>query len=168
MVPIYKQGIMSANEASGWTPGTNGGPGLKDGAKSWTPTGQPCGPEFPGLTAEQRSNGFNFVTVYPTMFIVAHVDYVRAVTLTPTGPETTRLTAEWLFPQATLDQPRFSAADVAGFALVVMEQDCAVAETNQRGLKSSKFTCGRLMPQEFEIHNFHKWVMRHMDAEVSL
>ncbi len=165
LVPIYKQGIMAPNEAPGWTPEANDGPVLKEGASTWTMSGKPCGPEFPNLTPAQRSNGFNFVTVYPTMFIVAHVDYVRAVTLIPTGPETTRLTAEWFFPQATLDQHGFSAADVASFALIVMGQDCEVAEINQRGLKSPKFTRGRLMPQEFEIHNFHKWVMRQMTTE---
>lgn len=86
------------------------------------------------------------------------------MTLTPTGPETTRLTAAWFFAQATLDQPGFSAADVASFVLIVMGQDFAVAEINQRGLKSPKFTRGRLMPQESGIHNFHKWVMRQVTS----
>ena len=55
-------------------------------------TGAPCGPEFPGLTAPERAAGYTFVTLYPTIYIVAHVDYVRAVSLTPLGPERTRLT----------------------------------------------------------------------------
>ena len=98
MVPIYRKGIMSEQEAPDWTPEVAQAPVLKAGAQTWTMDGQPCGPEFPNLTAQERANGHNFVTLYPTMFIVAHVDYVRAVSLTPLGPERTRLTAEWLFP----------------------------------------------------------------------
>jgi Rieske 2Fe-2S family protein len=140
---------------------------LKDGAVTWTADGKACGPEFPLLTPEERANGFNFVTLYPTMFIVGHVDYVRSVTLKPIGPERTLLTAEWYFQQETLDQPGFSAAEVAAFATIVMNQDAEVSELNQRGLRSSKFQTGRLMPQEFDIHNFHKWVMSQLAEEAT-
>lgn len=165
LVPIYARGIMGQNEAPGWTPDEAARPTLKAGAETWTTTGKPCGPEFPGLTAEERQNGYNFVTVYPTMFIVAHVDYVRAVFFEPTGPESIRLTAEWYFPQETLDQPGFDAAEVAAFAKIVMDQDAEVAELNQRGLRSPAYQRGRLMPEEYDIHNFHKWVMRNMEEE---
>lgn len=162
LVPVYRQGVMAQNEAPGWTPADPRHPTLKEGARSWTGDGAACGPEFPDLTAEERQNGYNFVTLYPTMFIVAHVDYVRAVTLQPTGPETTRLTAEWYFPQATLDQPGFDPAAVAGFAKIVMAQDAEAAEMNQRGLRSPAFRHGTLMPEEYAIHDFHEWVLRQM------
>lgn len=162
LVPIYRQGIMSAAEAADWTPGTPPRPNLKPGAASWTMDGKPCGPEFADLTAEQRANGCNFVTLYPTMFVVAHVDYVRLVSLEPIGPESTRLTAEWLFSPQTLAQPGFDAAEVAAFATLVLEQDCTAAEMNQRGLRSPAYARGTLMPQEFDIHRFHHWVMEQM------
>jgi len=127
-------------------------------------SGAPCGPEFPDLTPEQRANGFNFVTLYPTMFVVAHVDYVRAVTVAPLGPERTRLTSEWLFSEETLAQPGFDAADVARFATLVLDQDGAACEMNQRGLRSARYERGRLMPQEFDILKFHDWVRAQMGA----
>lgn len=165
MVPIYNKGVMAQNEARGWTPDEPVKPALKDGAASWTFSGKACGPEFPNLTPQQRQNGFNFVTIYPTMFIVAHVDYVRAVYFEPTGPETVRLTAEWYFPQATLAQPGFDAAEVAAFAKVVMQQDAEVAELNQRGIRSPAYMQGTLMPEEYAIHDFHKWVLQNMEQE---
>ena len=164
MVPVYGQGIMAPNEAVGWTPDDRPASALKPGAATWTATGRPCGPEFPNLTASERQNGFNFLTLYPTMFVVAHVDYVRAVVLQPLGPETTRLTAEWYFPQATLDQPGFDAAKAAAFAALVMEQDGAAVELNQRGLRSPAYTHGRLMPEEYAIRDFHAWVLNEMEA----
>ncbi len=51
MVPVYRKGIMSAQEAPDWTPEVPSEPVLKAGAGRWTMDGQPCGPEFPNLTA---------------------------------------------------------------------------------------------------------------------
>jgi len=166
MVPVYKQGIMSASEAPDWQPGHGDGSNLKAGAESWTLSGKPCGPVFEGLTERERLNGYNFVTIYPTMYVVAHVDYVRSVRLMPTGPDSVRLIAEWHFPQATLDQPGFDAAEVAAFAKIVMEQDGAASEMNQRGMRSPAFQRGTLMPQEFDIYRFHNWVRDEMQKEV--
>jgi Rieske 2Fe-2S family protein len=164
LVPIYRQGVMAANEAPGWTPDQPVGPNLRPGAQSWTMTGAPCGPVFPGLTADQRAAGYTFATLYPTAYVVAHVDYVRSVRLEPLGPERTRLTAEWHFSPETLARPGFDAAEVAAFALIVLEQDAAAAEMNQRGIRSPSYRQGRLMPQEFDIARFHSWVIRQMES----
>jgi glycine betaine catabolism A len=164
MVPIYGRGIMAANEAPDWSPDQPASPNLKPGATSWTMTGAPCGPVFPNLTAEQRQAGHTFATLYPTAYIVAHVDHVRSVRLEPLGPERTRLTAEWHFPPETLAQPGFDAAGVAAFALTVLEQDAGAAEMNQRGIRSPAYGRGTLMAQEFDIARFHDWVIREMEA----
>lgn len=163
LVPVYGRGIMAANEAPGWTPASPPEAPLRAGAASWTATGRPCGPKFPGLTAEERQSGFNFLTLYPTMYVVAHVDHVRAVRLEPLGPETTRLTAEWYFSADTLAQPGFDAAEVAAFATLVIDQDGAAAEMNQRGLRSPAYERGRLMPEEYAIRDFHAWVLNEME-----
>jgi Rieske 2Fe-2S family protein len=99
-----------------------------------------------------------FVTMLPTMFIVAHVDYVRTVSLTPLGPESTELKAEWLFPPETLGNPEFNLSKVVDFASLVMEQDGDACEMNQRGLKSTRYDHGRLMPQEFDVYRFQQWI----------
>jgi Rieske 2Fe-2S family protein len=164
MVPVYRDGIMSPEEAQGWSAESLRPSALKDQAVTWTMTGAPCGPEFPDLSATERANGHNFVTIYPTMYIVAHVDYVRAVSLMPLGPERTRLSAVWLFPQETLAQPRFDPGAVAEFATIVMEQDAEACEMNQRGLRSERYGHGRLMPQEFDIAKFHNWVRGQLET----
>jgi Rieske 2Fe-2S family protein len=165
MVPLYGQGIMSPTEAIDWTPDTIPPERtLKQGARSWTMNGEACGPEFPDLSDDQRKAGYLFATLLPTMFIVAHVDYVRIVSLTPLGPERTELKAEWLFPAATLNADGFNLANVTQFASIVMLQDGAACEMNQRGLKSAKFENGTLMPQEFEVFKFHEWIRKHLGS----
>ena len=163
MVPVYAKGIMAPAEAADWTPDTPKLAPLKPGAESWTPDGAPCGPLFPGLTEAERAAGHTFVTLWPSAYVVAHVDHVRSVRLVPEGPEKTRLVAEWHFPAATLAQPGFDAARVAAFARLVMEQDGAASEMNQRGMRSPAFRAARLMPEEYELHRFHNWVRERME-----
>jgi Rieske 2Fe-2S family protein len=164
MVPVYRKGVMSASEAPGWSPELEVTPALREGARSWTVNGHACGKEFPNLTDAQRQAGFQFATLLPTMYVVAHVDYVRAVSLRPVGPEETELTAEWLFPAETLAAQDFDLANVTDFATRVMVEDGMACELNQRGLHSHKFSHGTLMPQEFDVFNFHQWV-RHLLGE---
>ena len=163
MVPVYGHGYMAPNEDPAWTPGQqSASPVLKSGARTWTMNGRACGAEFAGLTAQERSAGHTFVTLMPAMYIVAHVDYVRAVSLRPLGPERTELRAEWLFPEATLKAPGFDLNNVVNFASQVLRQDGEACEINQRGLRSSKFEHGRLMPQEFGVFSFQEWVRRQL------
>jgi glycine betaine catabolism A len=164
MVPIYGHGIMGASEALGWTPDDPASPSLRAGAQSWTPDGAACGPQFPGLTPAERQVGHSFVTLWPSAYVVAHVDYVRSVRIVPVGPEATRLIAEWHFARDTLAQPGFDAARVAGFAKTVMAQDGAASEMNQRGMRSPAFSAARLMPEEYEIHRFQQWVLQQMEG----
>ncbi len=164
MVPVYGRGIMAPSEAADWTPGTVAPGNLRPGAESWTPTGAPCGPVFAGLTEEERRAGYSFVTLWPSIYVVAHVDYVRSVRIEPLGPTRTRLVAEWHFPPETLAQPGFDAKAVAAFARLVIEQDGAASEMNQRGIASPAFRAARLMPEEYEIHNFHQWILKELHA----
>ena len=165
-VPIYGDGIMGPTEAPGWMPDTRPPPALEPGAESWTPDGAPCGPVFPGLTEAERQAGHTFVTLWPSAYIVAHVDYVRSVRLQPLSATRTRLVVEWHFPPETLAQPGFDAAAVATFAERVLSQDSAAAEMNQRGMASPAFVRGTLMPEEYEVHRFEAWVLAEMEANV--
>jgi Rieske 2Fe-2S family protein len=165
MVPVYRDGVMAANERQGWTPGAPEAPRLKPGAETWTITGTAIAPAFPGLTEAERQAGYTFVTLWPSAFVVAHIDYVRSVRLEPLGPDRTRLVAEWHFAPEALAQPGFDPARVAEFAKIVLTQDGAACEMNQRGLASPAYERGRLMPEEYEIHRFHGWVMNQMEGE---
>jgi Rieske 2Fe-2S family protein len=167
MVPVYGEGVMSASEMPGWTPDEPAVSPLKNGARSWTCNGQACGPEFPGLSEEQRTAAYTFVTLMPTMYIVAHVDYVRAVTVRPVSPEETELTAEWLFPASTLSAPGFDLANVVDFAATVIREDGAASEMNQRGLRNQRYDGGTLMPQEFDVFNFQQWVRRKLEEPLA-
>ena len=46
----------------------------------------------------------------------------------------------------------------------VLEEDAAICEVNQNGLRSLRHREGALMPEEYELHRFHQWVRRHHAA----
>jgi glycine betaine catabolism A len=163
LVPIYGRSIMSRYEDPDWSrhrddedPRFRGG--LRQGAATWSMDGQAHGATFPGLTAEERKVGQTYVTAWPTMFVVGHVDYVRIVSLRPVAAEATELTAEWLFPRETLEQTGFDMANTVDFGRHVLEQDGAACELNQKGLHAMAHKQGVLLPQEFAVFAFQEWV----------
>jgi Rieske 2Fe-2S family protein len=48
--------------------------------------------------------------------------------------------------------------NIVAFGRQVLEEDAAVCELNQRGLHSLRHLSGVLMPEEYDLHRFHRWV----------
>ena len=163
LVPIYGRGLMGRHDDPDWVRhADNDAPefsgGLRDGAETWSRDGQAHGPVFSGLTPAERAAGQTYATSLPSMFIVGHVDYVRTVRLVPLGPEQTELTAEWLFSPEALAAPQADIDNIVAFGRQVLEEDAAICEVNQKGLRSMRHQAGVLMPEEYDLHRFHNWV----------
>lgn len=161
LVPIYGRGLMARHDDPDWaTNADNDAPQfsgrLRDGAETWSMDGRSHGPQFETLSQAERAAGQTYAANLPSMFIVGHVDYVRTVRLTPLGPEQTGLTAEWLFPRQ--DIPPAGLENIVSFGRQVLEEDAAACELNQRGLHSRRHKAGVLMPEEYELARFHRWV----------
>jgi Rieske 2Fe-2S family protein len=163
LVPIYRRGIMEPQDDPEWAqhvastdPAHRGG--LRADAVSWTVDGQACGPAFANLTDEERRLGYHYLTHYPSMYIAAHVDYVRVVRLRPVGPEASEVHAQWLFAEATLQAPRFDLENAVNFAARVMTEDAEVCELTQQGQHAIAHAAGVLMPEEYDVHRFQRWV----------
>lgn len=163
LVPVYGRALLDAADDPDWRPPAaagdpTAGQGLRPGASSWTTTGEPVGPPFANLSEADRRAGHVYVTAMPSLFVVGHVDYARAVRLRPLGPETTELGVDYLFPRATLALPGFDPGPAIAFAERVLGEDAAVCETNQRGLRAAPDARGVLMPEEYVVRAFHEWL----------
>lgn len=163
LVPIYSRGYMEARDHPNWKdhaasndPAFKGG--MQEGAHTWTHDGQTVGEPFKDLTDEERKTGYHYVVSLPSVFIAAHMDYVRIVRLLPLGPEKTELKVEWLFSEKTMADESIDIPKVAEFARMVLEQDATVSEINQKGLHSIRHKQGVLMAEEYDVHNFQNWV----------
>jgi glycine betaine catabolism A len=136
---------------------------LRDGAETWSGDGSAHGRAFADLTDENRRAGQTYVTHLPSFFVVGHVDYVRTVSLRPLGPARTELTAEWYFAEETKPATAEALDNVVAFGKLVLDQDAAICEVNQRGLSALPHRHGTLMPEEYEIARFHAWIAARTD-----
>ncbi|HTC15342.1 MAG TPA: aromatic ring-hydroxylating dioxygenase subunit alpha [Steroidobacteraceae bacterium] len=163
LVPIFGRALLERRDDPRWQDHAQDddpryGGGLRRGAESWSMDGKPVGVPFPGVSEEDRKLGHIYLTSVPSVFIVAHVDYVRVVRLLPLGPERTEMSIEFLFlPETLADRAR----DIQGaveFTDIVMSEDADVCELNQRGLHALAHDHGVLMPEEYAIRQFQDWV----------
>jgi glycine betaine catabolism A len=110
------------------------------------------------LSDADRKAGHIYLTSVPSVFIVAHVDYVRVVRLLPLGPERTQMTIEFLFLPETLTDATRDIMNAVEFTNIVMSEDAEICEVNQRGLHALAHEHGVLMPEEYAIRQFQDWV----------
>jgi Rieske 2Fe-2S family protein len=163
LVPIFGRALLERRDDPDWrdhaadeNPRYAGG--LRPGAESWTSDGKPVGVPFANLTADERKAGHIYLTSLPSMFLAAHIDYVRVVRLLPLGPERTAMSIEFLFLPETLADPARDLSRAIEFTDLVMSEDAAICEVNQRGLRALPHKAGVLMPEEYVLRQFHDWV----------
>jgi len=170
MVPIYGRAYMEPEEDPNWPVNRDSTDpkfigGMREGAQTWTIDGQPVGKPFEGLSESERKAGYHYVVNCPSVFIAAHIDYVRIVRLLPMGTEKTELQVEWLFSEETLADKSIDIEKAASFAKLVMQQDAFVSELNQKGLHCIQHKHGVLMAEDYDVYNFQNWVREQLRSE---
>jgi len=168
LVPLYSRRIINKMDMPGWTDHENSNDplyrgGLRPGAQTWSSDGSAQGHIISSLSDEEIERGQLYASAWPSMFIAGYADHMRIVRVLPKGPTTTEITAEWLFEDATLNDPNYDMANVVDFATLVMEQDGGACEMNQQGLGARPYSAGVLMPEEYLLKRFHDWVRARMD-----
>jgi Rieske 2Fe-2S family protein len=167
LVPIYGRALLDPHDDPDWKvkikssdPKFSGG--LRKGAQTWTTNGLPIGKVFPNLSEQEIKEAHNYTVIYPTVFIVAHVDYIRVVRLMPLGPEKTEMHVEWLFTEETLIDDNIDIGPAIDFVKTVLLEDAYVSELNQKGIRSIRHKKGTLMPEEYDVYAFHTWVRQQL------
>jgi Rieske 2Fe-2S family protein len=141
---------------------------LAPGATTWTLDGKTPLPSFAALTEDELQAGMTFLTLLPTMFIVAHVDYVRTVRIRPLAAEQTELTIDWLLLPEVAASPDLDLERLVALGRLVVTQDGRVCEINQRGLHSRAHEAGVLVAQEHGVHELHRWVRARLEESAPL
>jgi Rieske 2Fe-2S family protein len=159
LVPVYRSGFMEYADA-GQEPADPQRPGamLRPGAVTWSTDGTTELPWFDGLAAADAERGMTFATFLPTLFVVAHVDYVRTVRMLPLGPEQTELTVDWYVHRDVLGHPALDVERLTAFASQVVREDARVCELNQQGIRCGRHQGGVLLEVEDYVYEFEQWV----------
>jgi Rieske 2Fe-2S family protein len=160
LVPLYGQGLTSLDDLTPGSPAVTqpNGSRLAPGAVTWTTGGHTSLPWFENLSAHEQAVGMTFVTLQPSVFIVAHVDYVRSVHVMPLGPERTQLTVNWMLQPETLAGGSVDIPELIALGNQVVMEDARVCELNQQGQHSLRHHGGVLVPQEYDVLAFDNWV----------
>ena len=64
----------------------------------------------------------------------------------------------------SLDLKQFDLSKIVDFGVEILKEDAEVCELNQRGVKSLAHKRGVLMPQEYDVMNFHRWLKSQFHA----
>ena len=76
--------------------------------------------------------------------------------------EKTEVVSELLFHPSVPGPYDDDIKSISDFLDLVMEQDCRICEINQKGMHSNRFENGILVPQEYGVLDFQKWVLREL------
>jgi len=161
VVPIYREGLLSyadRPDTRGENPPGDPRPRVAPGLRTWTVDGQTSLPLIEGPDEALRSLGVVFASFTANLYVVAHPDYVRSVRVTPTGPETVRLTVDWMLPHGVAAAHADQVERMLELGRTVIAQDARACELNQQGLRCRRHDRGVLVPQEQSLWQFHEWL----------
>ena len=162
LVPVYRTGFMDYGDAGLEPDPRRPHAMLRPGAVTWSTDGGTDLPWFDGLGEADAERGMTFASWAPTMFLVAHVDYVRTVRVMPLGPEQTRLIVDWYVHRDLAADPALDVERLVAFGSQVVAEDARVCELNQQGMRCGRHERGVLLEVENYVHDFEQWVRQRL------
>lgn len=139
-----------------------GGPMLLvDDAETMSTDGRFVGPVLPGVTA-QRQRQVAYYTIFPTMFISPHPDYVMVHRLYREAPGKTKVVCEFLLDPAALSAGQVELKRATEFWDTVNRQDWQVCELVQRGAMAQGIPPGPYGPLETVLPRFDEHYLKCM------
>ena len=87
-------------------------------------------------------NRIYYYTIFPSLLLSLHPDYVMTHTMEPISPDRTKVVCSWLFDPATMARPGFDPSDAVDFWDLTNRQDWKVSELTQLGLASRAYEPG--------------------------
>lgn len=149
IVPFYRRGEVE--EVPGWS-----GNRLAPGLTSFSLSGRSSLPALPGLD-EQDRNSYCGLVLLPNLIVNFNSDEVVSFHLFPLGPERTRVVYRFLFRPETVAAPGFDPSELVAFRELLAQQDWAVCERTQAGMRSRGYAAGGILPYADRfVHAFQR------------
>ena len=119
----------------------------RDDAYTFTWSGTTKRTLLPALNADERTRHKGEL-IYPNLLISLSADHVTAYILRPNGPERTDIDCLFLFAQEAIAAPDFDHTDASSFWDHVNQQDWAICERVQAGMRARPHRQGFYAPME--------------------
>jgi len=131
---------------------------------SMTMGGERCAPLLPGLGDGDRGH-VRYYTVFPSMFLSLHPDYVLVHRARPLSPTRTRIVCDWLFHPEAVAAPGFDPAPAIEFWDLTNRQDWELCANAQKGVSSRAYRPGPYADLESQLAAFDREYLRALDVE---
>jgi Rieske 2Fe-2S family protein len=109
-------------------------------------------------------NRVYYYTIFPSLLLSLHRDYVMAHYVNPVAPNRTKIVCEWLFDPAAIATPNFDPSDAVDFWDLTNRQDWRINEQTQLGTTSRVYTPGPYSESEGLLAAFDRHYLSVMDA----
>jgi Rieske 2Fe-2S family protein len=138
----------------------------REGATTFTVSGETSRRSFPGLNEDERTRHKGELLL-PNLFLSLSRDHVTAFLLAPRAPDHTDIICLFLFEPGEIEQPGFDSSDAVDFWDLVNRQDWAVCEAVQQGMGARVFEHGALSPLEDWSLDVRRYVGHWMTRKTS-
>jgi glycine betaine catabolism A len=105
-----------------------------------------------------------YYTIFPSLLLSLHPDYVMVHYLKPQAPDRTEVVCAFLFDPKTIAQPDFDPSDAVDFWDLTNRQDWHVNELMQLGLNSRAYSPGPYSNAEGLLTAFDRYYLSQMEA----
>ena len=120
---------------------------LRHGGSSLTTTGTTARAPLGDVSGDDLARIY-YYTIFPSMLLSLHPDYVMVHDVRPVRHDRTRVVCAWIFDPATMAAPGFDPSDAVDFWDLTNRQDWHVSELTQRGVESRAYEPGPYANQE--------------------
>jgi Rieske 2Fe-2S family protein len=103
-----------------------------------------------------------YYTVFPSLLLSLHPDYVMTHRIVPLAPNRTRVLCDWLFDPQTVAAPDFDPSDVVDFWDLTNRQDWQVNELTHAGIASRAYRTGPYANAEGLLAAFDRYYLGRM------
>jgi Rieske 2Fe-2S family protein len=117
------------------------GTDFADDIEGFTLSGSGSRAMLPGLLPSDDRLYYGFV-IWPNLFVNLLPDHVILHTLTPVGPEKSRVVCDWLFAPEEIARAEFDPQDTVDVFDITNRQDWDVCERTQLGMHSRAYDQG--------------------------
>jgi Rieske 2Fe-2S family protein len=138
---------------------------LEHGFETISQNGKLVSRRFPELTEQQQSRVF-YYTVFPTMFVSTHPDYVMVHVLSRKDRALTGVACHFLVPQSLAAQSKVDLSRATGLWDEVNRQDWEMCELTQLGAESPAFRPGPYSTLEPMVYAFDRHYLNVMDSSM--
>ncbi len=128
---------------------------LRTDGTSLTTSGHTSRPPL-GTVSGSDLNRIYYYTIFPSMLLSLHPDYVMVHYAKPIAPNRTEVVCAWLFDSAEMSKPTFDPSDAVDFWDLTNRQDWHVNELTQLGMSSRAYASGPYSNAEALLRAFDR------------